>query len=174
MRVADQHISTSIRVLEQREGVQFIFGLDNLRRHQCVIDLQKGVLVIGSCGVELPFLPSHKIPADFNTKRQRPDDQVSRFAIRRHIYQARKHLCTQQNSSSAGVGGWGQTCLPLASSPIASGVKCTAGWLCARARDHMRTPLCFCTWPCYVFEPGTARRRCMHCMSAVSPHSHVK
>jgi hypothetical protein len=34
MRVAGQYITTSITVLEQKSGPQFIFGLDNLKRHQ--------------------------------------------------------------------------------------------------------------------------------------------
>ncbi len=35
-------MTTSITVLEQKSGPQFIFGLDMLRRHQCSIDLAKG------------------------------------------------------------------------------------------------------------------------------------
>jgi len=33
LKVAGHHISTSITVLEQKDGPQFIFGLDNLKRH---------------------------------------------------------------------------------------------------------------------------------------------
>eukprot|EP00955_Chlamydomonas_euryale_P001914 21406-Chlamydomonas_euryale.AAC.1 len=33
MKVGGQHIQTSITVLEQKSGPQFIFGLDNLKRH---------------------------------------------------------------------------------------------------------------------------------------------
>lgn len=39
MKVGDQVVTTSITVLEQKTGPQFIFGLDMLRRHQCCIDL---------------------------------------------------------------------------------------------------------------------------------------
>ncbi|GIM02602.1 hypothetical protein Vretimale_7478 [Volvox reticuliferus] len=42
MKVADQVVTTSITVLEQKTGPQFIFGLDMLRRHQCCIDLVSG------------------------------------------------------------------------------------------------------------------------------------
>ena len=34
LKVAGNFISTSITVLEQKAGPQFIFGLDNMRQHQ--------------------------------------------------------------------------------------------------------------------------------------------
>ena len=70
MQVQDQFITTSITVLEQKSGPQFIFGLENMRRHQCIIDLPANLLRIGSCKVNLTFLPQHEVPADFNTERQ--------------------------------------------------------------------------------------------------------
>jgi DNA damage-inducible protein 1 len=76
MQVGDQYISTSVTVLEQKSGPQCIFGLDNLKRHLCSIDLQKNKLVIGSCDVELPFLPAQEVPADFNIHRQLPESEV--------------------------------------------------------------------------------------------------
>lgn len=53
-------------MLEQKDGPQFIFGLDMLRRHQCSIDLAANVLRFGSCDASLPFLGSHDIPKDFS------------------------------------------------------------------------------------------------------------
>jgi DNA damage-inducible protein 1 len=50
-----------ITVLEKEQDIDFIFGLDMLRRHQCCIDLPKNALVIGSVGVELPFLSESEI-----------------------------------------------------------------------------------------------------------------
>ena len=42
--------------------MEFIFGLDMLKRHQCVIDLKKNVLKIGTTGEEIPFLGEGDIP----------------------------------------------------------------------------------------------------------------
>ena len=42
-KVGTQVITTAITVLEQKSGPQFIFGLDNLRRHLCCIDLKRQV-----------------------------------------------------------------------------------------------------------------------------------
>ena len=41
--------------------MDFIFGLDMLRRHACSIDLRKNALVIGSIDLELPFLSESEI-----------------------------------------------------------------------------------------------------------------
>jgi DNA damage-inducible protein 1 len=74
LKVADQFITTSVTVLDQKDGPQFIFGLDNLKRHQCCIDLASGQLKVGSCNVDLPFLPSHQVPQDFNMRRVNSDE----------------------------------------------------------------------------------------------------
>lgn len=44
-------------------GVDFIFGLDMLRRHKCVIDLERDVLVVGG-NIEARFLHELEIPKD--------------------------------------------------------------------------------------------------------------
>lgn len=49
-QVSGHFTACSITVLEQRDGPQFIFGLDMLKRHQCVLDLAAGdrqCLVLG-------------------------------------------------------------------------------------------------------------------------------
>jgi DNA damage-inducible protein 1 len=45
----------------ENKGVEFLFGLDMLRRHQASIDLSKNVLRIGD--QEVAFLAEHEIPA---------------------------------------------------------------------------------------------------------------
>ena len=62
MKVGGTFLSTAITVLEKEQDIDFIFGLDMLRRHQCTIDLRKNVLAIGSADVELPFLGESEIP----------------------------------------------------------------------------------------------------------------
>ena len=39
VKVGDKHLRCAITVLEQ-DDMEFLFGLDNLRRYQCNIDLQ--------------------------------------------------------------------------------------------------------------------------------------
>ena len=66
MKVGGTFLSTAITVLEKEQDIDFIFGLDMLRRHQCTIDLRKNVLAIGSADVELPFLGESEIPRGFD------------------------------------------------------------------------------------------------------------
>ncbi|KAK9806745.1 hypothetical protein WJX72_001124 [[Myrmecia] bisecta] len=61
LKVAGEHLSGSITVLESND-MEFLFGLDMLRRHQCCIDLKNNLLRFGSCPVSLPFLAEHELP----------------------------------------------------------------------------------------------------------------
>jgi DNA damage-inducible protein 1 len=61
--IAGKHIPISISVLEG-DNVNFILGLDNLKRHQCSIDLKDNVLRFGSLDVAVPFLAEHELPKD--------------------------------------------------------------------------------------------------------------
>lgn len=61
LKCGDHFFPCSITVLDQ-DGMEFLFGLENLKRHQCCIDLRDNVLRFGSTGAALPFLPEHEIP----------------------------------------------------------------------------------------------------------------
>jgi DNA damage-inducible protein 1 len=57
------HFAASITVLDQ--DIKFIFGLDNLRRHACCVDLGvPNALRFGSTGAALPFLPDYQCPKE--------------------------------------------------------------------------------------------------------------
>lgn len=65
VEIQGHHIPMSISVMDQ-DGMDFLFGLDLLKKHQCSIDLQKNVLrfpgMLAGGDLELPFLPEHLIP----------------------------------------------------------------------------------------------------------------
>lgn len=61
MKIGQQFIPISITVLESND-VDFLLGLDNLKRHRCCIDLARNVLKVGDDG-EVPFLSEKDIPA---------------------------------------------------------------------------------------------------------------
>ncbi|CAN6450432.1 unnamed protein product [Victoria cruziana] len=46
-------------------NMEFLFGLDMLRKHQCTIDLKENVLRVGGGEVSVPFLQEKDIPSHF-------------------------------------------------------------------------------------------------------------
>ncbi|XP_051125068.1 protein DNA-DAMAGE INDUCIBLE 1 [Andrographis paniculata] len=46
-------------------NMEFLFGLDMLRKHQCIIDLKESVLRVGGGEVAVPFLAEKDIPQRF-------------------------------------------------------------------------------------------------------------
>lgn len=46
-------------------NMEFLFGLDMLRKHQCMIDLKENVLRVGGGEVAVPFLQEKDIPSHF-------------------------------------------------------------------------------------------------------------
>lgn len=61
LKIGRMFYTCSITVLEKL-GQGMLFGLDMLRKHACVIDLEKNVLRVGRGEVEIPFLPEHECP----------------------------------------------------------------------------------------------------------------
>ncbi|CAN0133515.1 unnamed protein product, partial [Hapterophycus canaliculatus] len=62
IKIGDHHFPCSFTILETSD-VEFLFGLDMLKRHLCVIDLRKGVLALGSAGAAVPFLSEKDLPS---------------------------------------------------------------------------------------------------------------
>ncbi|CAL8149309.1 unnamed protein product [Orchesella dallaii] len=61
IQIGDIFLTSSFSILEDQK-TDMLFGLDMLRRHQCVIDLKRNVLVIGTTGTETRFLPESELP----------------------------------------------------------------------------------------------------------------
>jgi DNA damage-inducible protein 1 len=62
LKLGNLFLPCSFTVMESMEskGVEFLLGLDMLKRHQACIDLAKNVLRIST--EEVAFLPEHEIP----------------------------------------------------------------------------------------------------------------
>lgn len=118
LKVQNQFITTSITILEQKSGPQFIYGLDMLKRHQCCVDLARGVLRFGSCAAELPFLPEHEIPKDF--KRHVGD--VSPEEAAESMAQAQGNPVSSGGAAASGAASTSgaATAQPQPSNPSAS------------------------------------------------------
>ena len=73
----DKHLSCTITVLESQD-MEFLFGLDMLKRFQCSIDLMHNQLRFGSVDASLPFLAEHELPAHIREKG--PPDSPTKAA----------------------------------------------------------------------------------------------
>lgn len=56
-------------------NMEFLFGLDMLRKHQCIIDLKENVLRVGGGEVSVPFLQEKDIPSHI-----RDDERLAQAA----------------------------------------------------------------------------------------------
>ncbi|KAF6211948.1 hypothetical protein GE061_012465 [Apolygus lucorum] len=61
--IENDHLTTSFSVIE-KQPMDMLLGLDMLKRHECVIDLKRNVLRIGTTGTETTFLKESDIPED--------------------------------------------------------------------------------------------------------------
>lgn len=74
LKIGESHFVSSFTIMESQPGAQdldFLFGLDNLKRHQACIDLKENVLRIGVEAV--PFLPENEIPGHRSDLRSSVD-----------------------------------------------------------------------------------------------------
>ena len=60
LEIENRFLPCSFSIMEQTADL--ILGLDMLKRHQCVIDLEKGRLVVTSAQVDTPFLSESEVP----------------------------------------------------------------------------------------------------------------
>jgi DNA damage-inducible protein 1 len=60
MEILGKKFTCSFTVLEDNK-VEFLFGLDNLKRHQCCIDLAQNMLHMRNGEISVPFLSEGEI-----------------------------------------------------------------------------------------------------------------
>merc|ERR1719319_518619 len=61
IQIEKDYLTSSFSILEE-QPMDMLLGLDMLKRHQCVLDLKRGVLIIGTTGSETHFLPESELP----------------------------------------------------------------------------------------------------------------
>uniref|UniRef100_UPI00358F99DD protein DDI1 homolog 2 isoform X2 n=1 Tax=Myxine glutinosa TaxID=7769 RepID=UPI00358F99DD len=61
IQIERDFLPSSFSILEE-QPMDMLLGLDMLKRHQCVIDLRRNLLVIGTTGTETRFLTESELP----------------------------------------------------------------------------------------------------------------
>ncbi|XVE50927.1 hypothetical protein DITRI_Ditri01bG0202600 [Diplodiscus trichospermus] len=82
-------------------NVEFLFGLDMLRKHQCIIDLKENVLRVGGGEVSVPFLQEKDIPSRF-LDGERYSNEASSSGAAVKTGTTEKNANVQSGSQSSG------------------------------------------------------------------------
>ncbi|XP_052759654.1 protein DDI1 homolog 2-like isoform X2 [Mya arenaria] len=69
IQIESDFLQSSFSILED-QPMDMLLGLDMLKRHQCVIDLQKNELLIGTTGTRTPFLAENQLPSYARINRE--------------------------------------------------------------------------------------------------------
>ncbi|KAH8245107.1 hypothetical protein KR032_004840 [Drosophila birchii] len=88
LQIENDHLTSSFTVLGQ-QPMDMLLGLDMLKRHQCLIDLQRNLLIIGTTGTTTPFLPESELPAGARLTGN-SDDSFEQQAIADAIEQSKR------------------------------------------------------------------------------------
>mmetsp|Transcript_30532 Transcript_30532/g.42279 ORF Transcript_30532/g.42279 Transcript_30532/m.42279 type:complete len:420 (-) Transcript_30532:99-1358(-) len=73
--VSGHHLTASVTVLENQD-MEFLFGLDMLKRHHCCIDLKNNVLTFGSIDASVPFLGDGDLPLHLRGLESDPEEHA--------------------------------------------------------------------------------------------------
>ncbi|XP_024018726.1 DNA damage-inducible protein 1 isoform X2 [Morus notabilis] len=87
-------------------NMEFLFGLDMLRKHQCIIDLKDNVMRVGGGEVSVPFLQEKDIPSRFlDEQRHSKQASSSEAPVTSGTAGDRKNVSLGGHSSGATHGG---------------------------------------------------------------------
>ncbi|XP_034671617.1 protein DDI1 homolog 2 [Drosophila subobscura] len=102
LQIENDHLTSSFTVLGQ-QPMDMLLGLDMLKRHQCLIDLQRNLLIIGTTGTTTPFLPESELPVGARLTGN-PEEQAEQQAIADAMEQSRRDGASTSSSAAAGHG----------------------------------------------------------------------
>ncbi|XP_017065165.1 protein DDI1 homolog 2 [Drosophila eugracilis] len=107
LQIENDHLTSSFTVLGQ-QPMDMLLGLDMLKRHQCLIDLQRNLLIIGTTGTTTPFLPESELPVSARLTGN-SEESMEQEAIANAIEQSKR----EGGGGGSGAGGGPNTIQPL-------------------------------------------------------------
>jgi len=81
IQIENDFLTSSFSILEE-QPMDMLLGLDMLKRHQCSIDLKRGVLVIGTTGTETLFLSESDLPPCARLSSQATEEDAIRASAK--------------------------------------------------------------------------------------------
>ncbi|KRK06451.1 protein DDI1 homolog 2 [Drosophila yakuba] len=106
LQIENDHLTSSFTVLGQ-QPMDMLLGLDMLKRHQCLIDLQRNLLIIGTTGTTTPFLPESELPVSARLTGH-SEESMEQEAIANAIEQSKR----ESGGGGSGAGGGPNTINP--------------------------------------------------------------
>ncbi|KAJ9568054.1 hypothetical protein OSB04_004020 [Centaurea solstitialis] len=101
IKIGNNFYPCSFVVLDS-PNMEFLFGLDMLRKHQCIIDLKENVLRVGGGEVAVPFLQEKDIPRQFLDEEKQLKEASSSGAQGSSGSVGRNNVSTPSGGQSSG------------------------------------------------------------------------
>ncbi|KAI3759010.1 hypothetical protein L6452_06583 [Arctium lappa] len=101
-RVIGNNFYPCFFVVLDSPNMEFLFGLDMLRKHQCIIDLKDNVLRVGGGEVVVPFLSEKDIPHHFLDEEKQLKEASSSVAQGSSGSAERNNTLTPSGGQSSG------------------------------------------------------------------------
>ncbi|XP_024976084.1 DNA damage-inducible protein 1-like [Cynara cardunculus var. scolymus] len=108
IKIGNNFYPCSFVVLDS-PNMEFLFGLDMLRKHQCIIDLKDNVLRVGGGEVAVPFLSEKDIPRQFLDEEKQLKEASSSGAQGSSGSAGRSNISTPSGGQSSGPARGGAT-----------------------------------------------------------------
>ncbi|CAM8900768.1 unnamed protein product [Rhodiola kirilowii] len=119
IKIGNVFYPCSFMVLDS-PNMEFLFGLDMLRKHQCIIDLKENLLRVGGGEVSVPFLQEKDIPSHYLDEERYSKQASGSGAV---VASSPTSKANEGASGSQSIGHGGSTTFQSQGSDLESKVR---------------------------------------------------
>ena len=98
IQIKEDFLTSSFSILEE-QPMDMLLGLDMLKRHQCVLDLKKNVLIIGSTGTETRFLAENELPDCARLSGPKTQEAMEEKALKEALEKSKEEAAAAASGS---------------------------------------------------------------------------